>query len=161
MRTLKENIRVQSSPQAVWDVLADFGDTAAWAPGMRRSEVKGEPKTGVGSYRVMRHVWGFTIEESVTQWTEGAGYAFDLVRAPFPMCKVHETVRLEQGDGHAVVTTSVSYAMRLGVIGYLLDAVFVRFLIRREMRTSLRGLKHFVELKAANGVSPVLATPVD
>ncbi len=153
MRNLEEKIEIRSSKQEAWEVLADFGGAAAWAPGMRTSSVRGELKTGVGAYRVMRHSWGFTVEESVTRWTEGIGYAFDLVRAPFPMSNVRESLSLEYSQGRTVVSTSVSYDMRLGVLGALLDTILVRFLVRREMQAGMRGLKKFVELKAIGNAS--------
>jgi hypothetical protein len=49
-----------------------------------------------------------------------------------------------------VVSTQVRYGMRLGPVGRALDPVLVRFLVRREMRAGLRGLKQFVERSAGN-----------
>jgi hypothetical protein len=38
--------------------------------------------------------------------------------------------------------------MRLGVLGRLLDWVLVQFVVKREMRAGLRGLKQHVESEA-------------
>lgn len=167
MRKLVEKIAIKTTRQAVWDVMADFGNAAIWAPGMRRSGLWGNVKSGVGMHRIMRHKWGFIIEEVVTQWTEGAGYSFDLVKAPFPMCDARETWLLNDDDSQPVLSITVSYGMRLGFIGALLDAVLVRFVVAREMHLGICGLKHHVEKTFANNppngqlASPVADTPAD
>lgn len=153
MRKLVDRIVIETPKEAVWDAMADFGSAAPWAPGMRESSLKGEKKTGVGTQRVLRHVWGFSIEEIVTEWVDGAGYSFELVKAPFPMRDVCETWILRPDDNHALLTITVSYGMRLGLIGDLLDALLVKFLVAREIRMGISGLKHHVEQKFANTLS--------
>jgi len=162
VRKLEERIVIESTRQAVWDVMADFGSAADWAPGMRRSSLRGELKTGVGTYRVMRHAWGFRIEEIVTHWTDCCGYSFKLVKAPFPMRDVCETWVLNEEDSRAQLTITVSYNMRFGLIGALLDAVLVRFVVAREMHQGIWGLKQHVETRSAKNRSnskPARSTP--
>ena len=93
----------------------------------------------------MRHAWGFRFEEMVTDWHEGEGFSFDVFRAPFPMKDVHETWVTDHEDGFSTVTTQVNYDMKLGPLGSALDWLLVRFIVRREMRAGLRGLKQHVE----------------
>jgi len=38
--------------------------------------------------------------------------------------------------------------MHLGFVGSLLDRILVQFIVRREMRAGLRGLKTFLERQA-------------
>ena len=141
-----------ASKQVAWEVMADFGSAASWAPGMRHSSLRGDTSSGVGTYRVMRHAWGFRIEEIVTQWTDYSGYSFKLVKAPFPMCDVCEKWVLEGSDLQAKLTITVSYNMRLGFLGRLLDMLLVRFVVAREMHQSVYGLKHYVEKRSAGPI---------
>jgi hypothetical protein len=145
MRRLQETIHVCSSPRAVWQVLADFGGVAKWAPGIRRARLEIGAGEGVGTRRFLHHAWGFRIAETVTRWDEGEGYAFELTRPPFPMRDVLESWKIEETDGQALVTTSVSYGMRLGLLGTVFDGILVRFLVARAMREGVRGLKRYVE----------------
>lgn len=147
VRKLVDRILIEAPMHAVWDVMADFGSTAPWAPGMVQSSLIGEKKTGVGTHRVLRHAWGFIIEEIVTEWVDGAGYSFKLVKAPYPMRDVCETWILRSDDNHVLLTITVSYGMHLGLIGFLLDALLVKFLVAREIRLGIFGLKHYVEEK--------------
>lgn len=148
MRTLSEHVKITAAPQLVWEALADFGDVAAWAPYMRISHLVGEKEKGVGTRRAMQHEFGFRFEECVTQWDENEGYAFDVLKAPWPMTNVKETWRTGKDNGFSTVTTRVTYDMKLGPLGALADWLLVRFIVRREMRSGLRGLKEYVERRA-------------
>lgn len=138
----------------VWEVLADFGNVAAWAPYMRRSHLIGDRHSGIGMRRGMRHAWGFRFEEVVTQWHEGKGFAFDVLKAPFPMKGVKEVWVLAPEDGHTAVETQVRYGTHIGFLGGLVDWLLVRFVVRREMRAGLRGLKEFTEREVDPVASP-------
>jgi ligand-binding SRPBCC domain-containing protein len=148
MRILVEEIGIQAPPHAVWAVLEDFGGVSEWAPYMRRSSLVGGQKRGVGTSRFMRHAWGFSFEETVTEWTDDQGFSFDVHRAPFPMKDVHETWVTGQDNGLSTVITRVNYGMRLGFLGSLVDWLLVRFVVRREMRAGLLGLKNYVESRS-------------
>jgi ligand-binding SRPBCC domain-containing protein len=149
MRTLFEQVEIDAPPELAWQALADFGDVAAWAPYMRISHLVGEQERGVGTRRAMQHELGFRFEECVTEWRDGEGFAFDVLRAPWPMDQVRESWRIEARGAGAVVSTRVRYGMKIGVAGSLLDWSLVRFIVQREMRSGLRGLKEYVESRAA------------
>lgn len=152
LRTLQKRTITSASMQAAWAFLADFGAVALWAPGMRRSRLVGDRRSGVGARRVLRHRWGFTVEECITGWEEGRGYAFELLKAPFPMRNVRENWRLDEADGRTAITTTVSYEMALGVFGSLLDHLVVKHVVAREMRSGLEGLRrHLERLASAQG----------
>jgi len=131
--------------QNVWDLLADFGGVSDWAPYMKTSHLIGDIQSGVGMRRGMRHAWGFRFEETVTHWHEGKGFSFNVFRAPFPMKDVRESWVVHHEDGLSTVSTQVTYDMRLGPIGQAIDWLLVRFIVTREMRAGLRGLKQYSE----------------
>lgn len=145
MRRLDEQIHIRATEETVWSALSDFGGVAKWAPYVRSAVMFGEKPAGVGSYRKMRHFWGFRLEEYVVQWTDRVGYTFEVVVVPYPIENVRETLSLETRNPHVTVASQVTYGMGMGFLGSLLDWVAVRFLIRREMRAGLRGLRRYVE----------------
>ena len=145
MRTLTQSTKICAARETVWSALEDFGDVAAWAPYMRVSHLVGEQTSGPGTRRAMQHELGFRFEEEVTAWREGEGYDFDVFRAPWPMKNVNEPWNMiPEADG-VRVTTRVDYEMELGPMGTLLDSLLVRFIVLREMRSGVRGLKAYVE----------------
>lgn len=145
MSILIEHVAIESDRELVWSVLADFGDVAAWAPYMRVSHLIGSRETGIGTRRAMRHQFGFRFEECVTAWNEGTGFEFDVLKAPWPMKDVSESWTLQTQGSRCLVTSRVEYGMKMGVMGALLDWLLVRFVVRREMRSGMRGLKSHVE----------------
>lgn len=149
MRQIKEGVEIAVSLDKVWAVLEDFGDVASWAPYMRSSSLIGEQKTGIGTRRRLRHAWGFRLEETVTGWIDGSGFSFDVNRAPYPMKAVREAWVIEHEKGRTIIGTLVEYDMHLGILGRILDRVLVRFIVRREMRAGLRGLKDYLERDAS------------
>ena len=154
MRLLEERVEIRAPAHQVWDLLADFGNVAEWAPYMRQSRLLDGPSTGIGMRRGMRHAWGFRFEEEVTQWHEGKGFAFDVLKAPFPMKDVKEVWVLAPEDGHTAVETQVRYGAHLGFLGQIVDWLVVRFVVRREMRAGLRGLKNHAEQRSSQEASP-------
>ncbi len=150
MRTLVQSVKIDAPPDEVWLALKDFGDVAAWAPYMRTSHIVGELESGVGVRRAMKHELGFRFEEVVTEWREGRGYDFDVLKAPWPMTDVRESWQMEDSGQGVKVTTRVSYRMKLGPLGALADVMAVRFIVLREMRSGVRGLKEYVERSAEN-----------
>lgn len=153
MRVLTEQIDILASHDSVWAVLEDFGGVSDWAPYMNRSKLVGSQQTGVGTRRIMHHDWGFNFEEAVTQWEHGRGYSFDVYRAPYPMKDVHEDWSANHDNGLSTVTTRVKYSMRLGMLGRLIDRILVQYVVRREMRSGLRGLKQYVEREVSNNTA--------
>ena len=67
------------------------------------------------------------------------------------MKNVRETWNVGYANGHTTVATTVEYAMGLGILGRLLDALLVRYIVSREMRSGLIGLKIHVELSIQDG----------
>jgi ligand-binding SRPBCC domain-containing protein len=154
MRLLEERVEIRAPADQVWDLLADFGNVADWAPYMRQCRLLDGPSTGIGMRRGMRHAWGFRFEEEVTQWHDGKGFAFDVLKAPFPMKDVKEVWVLAPEDGHTAVETQVRYGTHLGFIGCFVDWLLVRFVVRREMRAGLRGLKDHAEQRSGRETAP-------
>ena len=148
MRKLSESVKIAAPSALVWEALSDFGDVAAWAPYMRISHLVGNQEKGVGTRRAMQHELGFRFEECVTEWQEGRGFSFDVLKAPWPMKDVKESWTSLGDNGFTTVNTQVIYGMRVSLLGRLLDWLLVRFIVRREMRSGLRGLKEYVERRA-------------
>jgi ligand-binding SRPBCC domain-containing protein len=65
------------------------------------------------------------------------------------MDDVHERWRIEASGDSTLVVTQVEYGMKVGAAGALLDWSLVRFIVRREMRSGLRGLKEYLERRAS------------
>lgn len=148
MPILEQQLTIDAPPGAVWRVLREFGDVAEWAPYLRESREAGGPPVGCGSSRQLRHQWGFRLSETVTEWHEGESFVFDVFGVPFPLVEVCEAWVVSPSKNGSLVIQRVSYRVRLGLLGTIMDRALISSLIRREMRAGLRGLKRFVEADA-------------
>lgn len=161
MRRLEDRIDIDAPQAIVWGILADFSGVSTWAPYLRSSSPVGDVEAGVGAYRVLRHFWGFRLEESVVEWDEGSGYAFDVVMVPFPIKDVRETWEVVAEDGRVSVRTSVEYDTQLGPLGSALDFILVSHLVRREMREGLKGLRRHAETIVGRSHEVADSTPIE
>ena len=148
MPILEQQLTIDAPPGAVWRVLREFGDVAKWAPYLRESRETGGPPIGRGSSRELRHQWGFRLSETVTEWHEGKSFVFNVFGVPFPLVEVCEAWAVSPSPSGTLVIQRVSYRVRLGPFGAIMDRALISSLIRREMRAGLLGLKRFVEADA-------------
>ena len=66
------------------------------------------------------------------------------------MRNIRETWSVEEINGRTVITTTVSYNIRLSTLGKMFDTAVLRHLVAREMRAGLRGLQVYLERQAAD-----------
>jgi uncharacterized membrane protein len=145
MARLEQTIEIDAPADAVWKVLGDFGNVAHWAPSVRRSRLNGDLTQGVGAERVLRHVWGFRLVETVTAWNEAHDFSYGA-HLPFPMTTLDEKWSMNRtNEGSTAVTTRVEYGTRLGGFGKLLEGLLLNRIVRKNMSDGLAGLKRAAE----------------
>jgi len=140
-----EQVTIERPPHEVWSVLADFGNVEAWAPFVVRSYVTTNGDLGVGSRRILEHRLGFLLDEAVTEWDEGSSFSYAVFGAPFPLMQFQESWSIEPTPSGATLTTRMSYGVRFGPVGALIDWLVIRHLLRRAIKKGHRGLKRHVE----------------
>lgn len=72
MTSVSRTAAITAPPDAVWNVLADFGAIVTWAPDVDHSCLLTEQATGVGAARRIQ-AGRTTLVETVTEWTPPAG----------------------------------------------------------------------------------------
>ncbi len=119
----------------VWQVLADFGALARWAPDVEHScllhAAPGADGPGTGAVRRVQ-VGRATLLETVTAWSPPERLAYDIAGLPPVLRRVTNEWRLEPaGDGTEVtLTTAVDAGARPP------QRLVARLVARRLARTS-------------------------
>ena len=73
-----QELDIDAPASAVWEVLADFNNAYLWAPSVSHSYGLTDAERCVGAARRCT-VEGFgTIDEHITEWTEGRGFTFTV-----------------------------------------------------------------------------------
>jgi uncharacterized protein YndB with AHSA1/START domain len=106
--------RLPARPEAVWAVLADFGDISRWAPDVDHSWMLSSGPTGPGSRRRVQ-VGRAALVEEITVWDPPHHLAYVVRGLPRGAGTVTNHWRLRR-DGsagtHAAVTTTVNAGRR-------------------------------------------------
>jgi len=74
-------IDVESSPEQVWEVLADFASISAWAPNVDHSCLLGADAAGPGAVRRIQS-GSVTLVETVVAWDPPTTLSYDLAGLP-------------------------------------------------------------------------------
>ena len=124
MSKVAAQVLVSAPAQKVWEVLADFGGIYNWAPGVTNSYSTSESNGGPGSSRHC-DIAGFgSIEEYVTEWTEGREFKYRATPVG-PIGESISTWRVTPQGNRAVLYGDLEYKMRFGLLGALLNTLFM------------------------------------
>lgn len=98
---------MSAPPEAVWEVLADFGALAHWVPEVEHSCLLHGGSPGVGTVRRVQ-VGRTTLLETVTAWSPPEQLAYDITGLPSVLRHVSNDWRLRAVDGGTEVTVTAS-----------------------------------------------------
>ena len=87
MPTLRNEIRIDAGPDAVWAVLGDLAATPEWIPGVVEASVEGER-------RVCRTADGQEIRERILDYSEAERrWSYEQSQVPLPITGSRGTLR--------------------------------------------------------------------
>ena len=94
---------IDAPPDRVWDVLADYGAIASWAPNVDHSCLLTERADGVGAVRRIQ-TGRTTLREEVEAWEPGASLSYRIIGLPPIVRSATNTWRLTGSGGSTTVT---------------------------------------------------------
>ena len=127
--------------EAAWQKLRDLSVAHHYVPGLTGTEIRTALKEGVGASRRVFQGGGRWLDETVTEWAEGRGFAIRLHRAeqgmvaPFREASFRYWLE-DAGASRTRLVLTLSYTLRWGVFGALLE----RFAMGRGVRANLRDV---------------------
>jgi hypothetical protein len=142
---LKNSIHIEASPARVWAVLARLDVLQEYDPGIRRSEVSSEQASGLGADRRCEIAGGGWFRERVTVWQPEHELEFTLHECTLPVRSLRHHYSLTPERGGTRIDQTQEYTLKYGLLGVLLDALFVRRKWNAGVETFFAGLKGYVE----------------
>lgn len=141
---------VNAPVERVWEELAHIPSIHVWNPGVKHSYATSDELTGLGAARHCDLGGSNYLKESVVEFEheQRLTMRIDQTNLPFASADIRFTLRPE--DGGTVVAVSPEYRLKLGPLGALLDAVYVRRTYTKGMGALLKGLKQHVEEKVGD-----------
>ena len=103
MTTEERTGAIDAPPDRVWDVLADYGAIASWAPNVDHSCLLTERADGVGAVRRIQ-TGRTTLREEVEAWEPGASLSYRIIGLPPIVRSATNTWRLTGSGGSTTVT---------------------------------------------------------
>lgn len=142
-------VTVEISPTQAWSFMSDFSIAHKYVPGIVKTEVLQGPTTGVDAHRLVFNKSGKAIEETVIQWTEGAGFNIRLHQGNKPLVPFkyaqfnYQMSKID--DESTLVQLAMIFEMPWGLIGRVLNRLIFRPVIEKRLIGIAAGLKSFYE----------------
>lgn len=158
MARIERSINIDAAPADVFEVLTDLDLILHWATiVVANHDVPEKPLRARHRFRQTVSVAGIKLE---TDWE-----VLELERPNFVVYRVsvHGGGRLDMRqtvtptDGGCEVTIDADYDLPGGILGDLVNRVYVEQRNEREAEASLKNLKAFVEARQAGHTSPDMA----
>jgi hypothetical protein len=141
---VESTININAPIQQAWQVLRDFGD-ATWAPGVKESYAIGKSEMGVGAGRHCALEGFGEIDEYITHWSEGTGFAYSV--SPLgPLNNANSSWWLtEIGEQGCELSIIISYDIRFGLFGRMMHKLIMRSKLETSLPQTAAAVKSRVE----------------
>lgn len=152
MRKLSGDITINAPAEQVWTALADLERVQDYSPGVAAAQYTTEAREGVGAGRHcdLQGPPGW-VEERIVEWQEGESMTIEIFASSPPIKHAFGHFTLASQGDETRVTFGLEYKLMFGPIGSIMDAIIVRRLFDKSIKTTLEGLKYNVETGEAVG----------
>lgn len=134
----------------VWQRLRDLTIPHKYVPGLRDCLMTTEQREGVGASRRVYTSSGMEMDETVEEWQEGKGFVIKLHDGEQPPPPIFAAARFhyileDAGEGKTLFRPTMTYTIKWGGLGALLDKLLLNVIIRSNMKKVGLGLKQYYE----------------
>jgi len=142
---IQTDIVINCSKQKAWALLSEFDSVYKWIPNISASHGQGKQKVGVGHGRHCV-IDGFgAIDETITLWSEGEGFEFEISPVG-PLYGATSRWELrEQASKDTILTVTLVYSVRFGVFGKMMHKMIMRKKLTSNLNSILKTVKSVLE----------------
>ena len=150
MSKFTKQVKINAPRYKVWEVLADIGGIYKWNPGVSHSYSTSEENSGEGATRHcdLQTPGGKSLgylEERTVDWREGKGYKIDIYDSNLPLKSNVVEFAVKADDDVTIVSVSPEYAIKFGLLGALINRLFLQRKLQQAMEVLFAGLNYHVE----------------
>jgi hypothetical protein len=132
---------IDASAERVWEVLRDFGGVENFHPAVRASGLLSERSEGLGAQRKCEFHDGNWVKERVVGWEDGRSMTIEISEGSMPLSCAEGRLEVRPlDDGRSEVVMTMSYVVKMGPIGMLMDVLMIRSKFRAMVGDILKGL---------------------
>lgn len=139
---VRSEVIINATTDEIWDVLKKFGNVSDWAPAVSKSYYIGSQESGVGTKRHC-DIDGFGgLDEEVTDWQEGLGFAYSVTPLG-PLDTSNSSWWLTRiGENSSKLEVALSYDLRFGLLGKILHKLVMRRKLEKSLPETLISVKN-------------------
>jgi hypothetical protein len=116
MTVLENSIRIDTTPDRVWSVLASLDALAKYDPGVSKAEIVSAAKDGPGASRRCDLRPGGWFKERVADWRPNEALSFELYECSLPVRSLRHSYTLVR-EGEATIVRQRKW--NAGIKGFL------------------------------------------
>ena len=135
--TLRASAPIPLPIETCWEMLRDLTLAKHYVPGVTSSTLSTERQQGIGASRIVTHHLFGEMDETVVEWDEGKGFTLRLHKGDQPATPFREAFfryELQPSEQGCLICTSLTWTLRWGAIGRMLDALAVKRVMRGNLR---------------------------
>lgn len=146
MTTLRHEVRIEAPIDAVWRAIAeDLTAVQHYNMLVSSARLLSGPREGVGaSRRCELKPKGF-VEERVWEWTPKRAIGLEVAASEWPVVFMKWRTELAEDGKATLVSQELSYKVKFGPLGALMDALMMRRKLDSGIRDVFSNLKSYVE----------------
>ena len=131
----------------VWKLLQNFSIPHKYISFLHNTIILGAAYSGLGSTRRVFSKYNY-MDETVIKWEEGSGFTVKLHRnkqAPLPFTSATFTYLIKSIDEYSCELTGIfNYNIGFGIIGRIINQLFLGTIIRFNIRRVIMGMKAYL-----------------
>jgi hypothetical protein len=147
--TASAEIHIAVSPDRAWEKMRDLSKPHLYVPGLTGCEMTTAQREGVGASRRVFQKGRAPMDETVIEWREHQGFVVRLHdgnKPPIPFKEACFSYQIEPAThGGTIFKPSMTYTIRGGIVGLLLDRLFLNRFISGVVRKIGLNLKQYYE----------------
>lgn len=141
------NLKCKIKANEAWDQIRDFSTPHKYISFIQNTIVLGQTSGGVGSTRRVFTRYNY-MDETVTNWEEGSSFTVKLHKnkqAPFPFSAATFRYQIRSINKKDCELIGIfTYELLFGIIGIILNHLFLGIIIRFNIRRVIMGLKMYL-----------------
>lgn len=148
MTQLFNEILIEAPMEKIWEALSNLESLEKYDPTVKKCVATSSLKYGEGGRRKVEMKDGKNwFEEKCTLWKPNETLTYELTACSFPVHSLNHTYSFERVGNQVKVKQIMSYQIKFGLLGKILDLLVMRKQSDAGIKAFLLGLKSFSEDK--------------
>jgi len=142
----EKSIEIKAPPERIWPFFIEPDKIMRWFTLLRKFEYTGDKRSGVGTTFYYEEKSGprlMKLNFKVTEWVENERLAFIMTSGPLK--KDDEVWSIKATPSGSIVALIMNVEMPWGIIGKIMDTLFVGRIVGKHEEEMLANLKTLVE----------------